>query len=155
MHANEMPAATQFFAGESEIEMPFLQSLVRIAFRMPLPAIPDHHGTAAIFALRDAPFELVVFNRVVLDVNGKTLLARNEARPARDRPALHDAVEFQPQVVMQPPGGMFLDHVAIALASLRLPARLRRDVELAFLPVGLQAHFGTRSFSPSNSRAMP
>src|SRR2546430_14592614 len=111
---------------------------------MPMTAVPDHHGTAAIFPLRDGPFEPVIFNRVIFHLNGKALLAWNKAWPARDRPALHDAVEFQPQVVMQPLGGMFLDDVVITLAAPRLSARLRRDVELAFLAVDLQAHFAAR-----------
>src|SRR5262249_18732562 len=94
VHADEMPAATQFFARQSEIEVAFFKSLVRITFRVPRPAIPDQPGAAAIFPLRDGSLESVVFNRVVLDVDGETLLARDQAWPARDRPALHHAVQL-------------------------------------------------------------
>src|SRR5262249_13884084 len=113
---------------------------VRIAFGMPRSTIPDQHGAAAIFPLRDGSLESVVFNRVVLDVDGETLFAGDQAWPARDRPALHHAVQLHAQIVMQPTRGMFLYDVAASLAAARFPARLRRDVEFAFLSVDLQAH---------------
>ena len=87
-------------------------ALVRIAFGRPGAAIPDHDGAAAIFAFRDGALEGVVFDRMVLDVNGEAFLVGIEARPARHRPALHHAVEFQPQIVMQPPRGMLLNDIA-------------------------------------------
>ena len=82
--------------------MAFGERLVWIAFGRPGAAIPDHHGAAAIFAFRDGALEGVVFDRMILDLHGKPLFAGIEARAARHRPALHHAIEFQPQVVMQP-----------------------------------------------------
>src|SRR5271169_1858436 len=101
-----MPAAVELFAVEIENEMALGVALVRIAFRSPAPAIPDHHGAAAIFAFRDGAFERVVFDRMILDVNGETFFVGIEAWPARDGPALHHAVKFEPQIVMQPRRGV-------------------------------------------------
>src|SRR5262245_43996712 len=101
MHAHEMPAAVQLLAVEREGEIALLEALVRIVLGMPAPTVPDQHGAAAVLALRDRTFERVVLDRVILDLHGKPLLAGIEARTARDRPALHHAVELEPQVVVQ------------------------------------------------------
>ena len=106
---------------------------------MPSAAVPDHDGAAAIFSLRDGALESVVLDGMVLDVDRKPLLARDEAWAARHRPALHDAVKLEPQVIMQPPRRVLLDDELIALRSGGLPARLRRHVELAFLAIDLKA----------------
>src|SRR5579862_2388672 len=137
---HQMPAAVQFLAVEIEGQMPLGQPLVRIALGRPMTAIPDHHGTSAIFALRDGALEAVVLDRVVLDMDGKTLLAGIEARAARDRPAFHDAVELEPQIVMQPPRRMFLNHITVAAALFLAATRLRRDAELSLLAVDVEGH---------------
>ena len=63
-----------------------------------------------------------------------------EARAAGNRPALHDAVELEPKVVMQPPRGMFLDHIMVAAAGRFAAARLRRDIKFSFLAVNFERH---------------
>jgi hypothetical protein len=100
-----------------------------------LPAIPDHDRAAAVPALRNSAFEGVVFNRVVLDVHREALFARVEAGPTRHRPALHDAIEFEPKIVVQPPRGMFLDHVAMAATTAFAATRFGGDAKFPFLSV--------------------
>jgi hypothetical protein len=147
MHADEMPLAVELLALERERQAAFLQALMRVAIGKPAPAVPDHDGAAAVLALRDGAFEFVVLDGVVLDVDGKPLLPRHQARAAGDRPALHHAVELQPEVVVQPAGGVLLNDKPIALGfasclggCLGRPAPgLRGDVELAFALVDLQA----------------
>src|SRR5208282_401944 len=106
----------------------------------PAPAIPDHDGAAAIFASRDSALERVVLDRMVLDVDGKAFFAGVETRAARHRPALHHPVEFEPQIVMQPPCGMFLNHIAVTAAGTLPAARLRRHAELPLFSVSLESH---------------
>jgi hypothetical protein len=86
---------------------------------------------------RDRALEIVVLDRVVLDVHGEAFFARHQARPARHRPAFHHAVEFEPQVVMQPRRRVFLDHEGVAAALDLAAARLRGDAEAAFLAISL------------------
>src|ERR1700682_3338905 len=135
-----MPAAVQFLAVEVERQMTLGQSLVRIALRRPMAAIPDHHGATAIFALRDGALEAVVRHRMILDVDGETLFTGIEARPARDGPAFHDAVELEPQIVMQLPRRMFLNYITVAAAFFPTATRLRRDAELSLLAVDVEGH---------------
>ena len=138
-HPHQMPVAVELLAVQLEIEMALLHGLVRIVVRRPGAAIPDHHGAAAILALRDGAFELVVFDRMILDVDGEALVAGHEARAARHRPAQHHAVEFEAQIVVQPRRVVLLDDVAEALlARPGLAARLGGLAEVAFLPIGLQ-----------------
>ena len=120
-HAHEMPAAAEFLALEIEDEVALGVGLVRIAVGDPASPIPDHDGAAAILAIRDRALEGVVFDRMILDVDGKTLFVRIEARAARHRPALHHAVEFEPQIVVQPPRRMLLNDVAMAAWAPRRP----------------------------------
>src|SRR5688500_14784179 len=141
MHAHEMPAAMQLGPLEPEIEMALLVAALRIAFRLPGAAVPDHHGPAAVFTLGNRALEFVVFDRVILHMHREPLLAGNEARAAGHRPALHHAVKFKPQIVMQPGRGMLLNDESIAPAFSGLAARLRRDPEAAFGPVGLKCHW--------------
>src|SRR5690606_15005473 len=57
------------------------------------------------------------------------------------RPALQHAVQLQPQVVVQPPRRVLLDQIAVAAGGFLLAsARLRRRLEIAFLPIGVEAH---------------
>ena len=134
-HAHEVPTAVQLFAVEREFEVAFGIALVRIALGKPPATIPDHHRAAAIFALRNGAFERVVFDRMVFDVNGKTLFGGIEAGAAGDRPALHHAVELEAKVVMQPGRVVFLDDVAAAAAGRLAAARLGRDIKFPFLAV--------------------
>src|SRR5262245_26947890 len=120
--------------------MSFLHAGAWIAVRIPLAAVPDQHSAAAVLSLRDGSLEFVVLDRVVLHLDRETLLARHEARAARHGPALHHAVELEPQVVMQPARRMLLDDERIALGTARAAARLRGDVELTLLVICLQAH---------------
>src|SRR5215831_1193499 len=132
--------------------MTFLVADVRVALRVPAAAIPNHDGAAAILPLRDGSLEGVVFDRMIFHVDCKALLARHEARAAGDRPALHHPVELEPQIVVQAPGGVFLDDELIALGSMRAPPRLRGHVELAFLAIYLKAHRSTRTPAFHRSR---
>jgi hypothetical protein len=109
-HAHQMPFALEARAVEHEREMAFVEPEVWIAFRHPGSAVPHDHGAAAVLALRDVALEIEIGERMILGVHGEALVACDEARPARDRPALEHAVELEPQVEVQPPRIMPLHH---------------------------------------------
>ena len=91
------------------------------------------------------PSKRVVFDGVILDMDGEPLVVGIEARAARDRPALHDAVEFEPQVVVQPGRVMLLDDIAVAARARLAAARLGGNIELALFAVSFEPHGATRS----------
>src|SRR5262245_17562059 len=141
VHAHQVPAAVKFLAFERECQMALIETLVRIVFRLPAAAIPDHHRAAAIFALRDRAFELVVLDRVVFHLYGKALLARHHAWPAGHRPAFHHAVEFETQIVMQAPCRVLLDDVSIATFAYHLALGLGGYAEMALGVIDFQPRF--------------
>ena len=122
-----MPAAVKLLTLQRKIQVSFLQPSHRIAFGKPASTIPDEHGPAAIFALRDGAFERVVFDRVVLDLDREALLAGNEARAARHCPALHHPAKLEPQIVMKAARRMLLNDELVPLAAPHMAARLRSD----------------------------
>src|ERR1700744_5664867 len=63
-HADEMPAAMQLFAFEREFEMALGIAFVRIAFRDPTAAVPDHDRAAAIFAVGNSALKRIVVDRM-------------------------------------------------------------------------------------------
>src|SRR5665647_251385 len=138
MHPHQVPQAVQLLAVERERQVALLQPPVRIVLRRPAAAVPNHHGAAAVFAVRNGAFEFIVVDRMVLDLYGEALFVRHQAGAARYRPALHHAVEFEPQIVMQPPGGMLLDDEGVAALGGDLAFRLGGDVEPALAVIGLQ-----------------
>src|SRR5690606_15919536 len=75
-------------------------------------AVPEHHRPSAVLALGDRPLELAVVDRMVLDFHRQALDGRIDARALRHGPALHDAVQLQPEIVVQPAGVVLLDDVA-------------------------------------------
>src|SRR5262249_55240949 len=147
VHAHEMPSPVQLLAVQGESEMTFLVARMRVALRVPAAAVPNHDGAAAILSLRDGSLECVVFDRMIFHVDRKPLLVRNEARAAGDRPALHHAVDLDPQGVVPTPRGVLLDDELIALGSVRAPPRLGGHVELALPAVYLKAHRSARTLA--------
>ena len=50
-------------------ELPFAVARVRIVDGLPGAAIPEHDRATAVFAFRNDPFKLAVFDRVILNVH--------------------------------------------------------------------------------------
>src|SRR5438045_694106 len=100
-------------------------------------------------------------------MNGEPLFARHQARAARHRPTLHHAIEFEPQIVMQPRRRVLLDHERTAATLDLATARLRGDAERALLAILLKCptllahdlspktgfHFSGSCVSPPSSAA--
>ena len=78
-HSHQRPSPLQLVSIENEIELSAVE--VGAFVRSPPSAIPEHDGAAAVFALRDDPFEVAVFERVILDLNGEVFFAGHESGP--------------------------------------------------------------------------
>jgi hypothetical protein len=144
-HPHQGPVAVQFLAFEGEFERPLAVRRLGVRIkRDPGSAIPQHDGSAAIFALGNDPFELAIIERVVFDMDGEPLLPRVEARSLRHRPALQNAVELEAEIIMQSARGMLLDDkgepLAGFFAGLDSARRLRRFPEIPFPSVFFEGH---------------
>ena len=92
--------------------------------RLPGALVPEHDRAGAIAGL-DRALEAAVLDRVVLDLDGEPLVCRIEGGPPRDGPGLQDAVQFEPEVEVQPGRGMLLHHET---QGRRLPASLPQPI---------------------------
>ncbi len=137
-HPHEHPAAMQALAFEDELEVALLQSLVRVALRQPVAAVPELHRAAAILAFGNGALEVAVVERMVLDLDRQPLDRRIERRTLGHRPRLEGAVELQPEIVVQARGVMALHHEAQRLAGGdgRLAGRLLGLAEVALGAIG-------------------
>src|SRR5579864_1012513 len=138
---HQMPTAAQFLALKLEFQMALGEAFVRVALGMPVAAVPDHHGATAILSLRNRALELVIFDGMILDMDGKPLVVGIKTWAAGDSPAFHHTVELEPQIVMQPTRGVLLNDVGVAATSALGPAtRLRRDAEFSLFAVNPERH---------------
>ena len=141
MHPNEMPTAVQLLAVEPECKVTLRQAFVRIGFGLPMAAIPDHHRPAAIFSLRYRAFEFIIGDRMILDLDSQPFFARHETRSSRHRPAFHDAIKFEPQVVVKSRGRVLLYDECVAAFAGYLAFRFGGDAKSALGPIRLQSSF--------------
>ena len=96
--------------------------------------VPDQHLAPAVLALRYLAGELEVFERVVLDVDRQVVLLGVGRDALGDRPRNTDAVFLEPEVPVEPPGVVLLDHKPrrLGLGARDLGAGFGCALEIAF-----------------------
>src|SRR5207248_2605413 len=109
-------------AVQRDVEMAFRQTFVGIESRLPAPAIPHDHRAAAVLAFWNVALEIEVLHRMVFGADSQPFFAGDQARPFGHGPALERAAELEPQIVMNAPRVVLLDHElpTFAAADLRL-----------------------------------
>ena len=120
-HPGQNPAAVEFLALESEIQLAFSYDRCGV-IAFPIAAIPNHDCAAAVLALRNGAFEVAVVQRMVFDLDREPLVMRIERRAFGDGPGFEDAIEFKPQVIMKVRCRMFLNDEAEPVCSLSILA---------------------------------
>jgi hypothetical protein len=134
-HSDEDEAAAEPVALEREFQVALLELPLCAEFPLGLPeaAIPELDGAAAIFSLGDRSFEVSVSEGVIFHLDRKALVVRIERRPLRHCPGFEDAVELEPQIVVQPGGVVLLNDEAQAVRGghSRIIAGLLRLLEIA------------------------
>ena len=110
MHADEYPASREPRTLEREFEIALRQGLLgrERTFRVPVAAVPELHGAAAVFSGRYRAFEIAIVERMVLDLDGQPLIGWIERRAAGHRPGLEHSLPFQAQIVVQAPSVVLL-----------------------------------------------
>ena len=101
---------------QGEFQVALLEAALGIV-GLPGAAIPELHGAAAILAVGNSAFEIAVIERVILDLDRQPLVVRIDRGTARHRPGLEDAVELEPEIVMQPRRVVLLDHESPLLST--------------------------------------
>ena len=134
---NQRPHPLQLEALQLEEQLAGPDSLARVSDRTPQPAVPDDHGTSAVFPVRNDPLEVGVLDRVILGLHRQPLLGRIGMRTARHRPGLEHAVPLESQVVMHARSAVFL-HDKNAGPRCSRTHRLRGAIGRPLAPVFIQ-----------------
>src|SRR5690606_3009881 len=112
-HPHEVPASSQLLAVDLEIEMALGIAFLGIAKGRPRAPVPEDDRAPSVLALRDGAFEIAIVERMILDMDGETLLAGNQAWALGDRPALERAVHLEAQIVVQAARRVLLDQIGL------------------------------------------
>ncbi len=146
LHADKRETALQPLAIERKFESACVQTGGRIALGCPPTPIPQHDRPGAVSCGND-PLEFAIVDRMILGPDREPLDGGIEAWPLRHRPALQDAIEFQAEVIVQPPRVMLLHDEEVPLRLFEFAGWLRRASEVALLPVRSQRMVGARHTS--------
>src|ERR1039457_5316711 len=95
---------------QTELKIAICQSALDVTMRFPVAMVPYHYGATAILPLGDRSLKSSVLNRMIFDLHCQPLVACKVARSFRYGPTLEHSTPTQPEVVMQLPGCMFLNH---------------------------------------------
>ena len=112
----------------------------------PVAAVPELHRAAAILALGNGALEVAVVERMILGLHRQPLDLGIERRPLGHRPRQEDAVELEPEIVVQARGIVPLDDEAQFLGGGhgRLARRLVGLAEVALGAIGGETVFAQR-----------
>ena len=99
---------------------------VGVAGRLPGSVIPKHDGAAAILPLRDGSLKVAVIQRMILDLHRQRLSSGFMTGPVRHRPALENAIQLQPKIVVKPGRLVLLDQIGLTATSVRASRRRAR-----------------------------
>ena len=107
--------------------------------KQPVPAlVPQDDGAGAVVVLGDHALEVGVLDGVILDVHRQPFFVGADGRTLGNCPALQDAAHLQPQVIVQRPGGVLLDHEQTAGRGDLAAERLGSALGVALAPVFIQ-----------------
>ena len=82
---------------------------VLVPVRLPITAVPQHDRAAAILTLGNRPFEVAVIERMIFDLDRKPLVMGIERRPFGDSPGFENAIQLEPQIVVEAGGVVLLN----------------------------------------------
>ena len=99
--------------------------------RCPVPLVPEHHCTAAIFTLGDRAFKTGIGQGMVLGPHRQPLVIGIEAGALGHCPALEDTVQLQTEIKMQPAGSVLLHDEAVCRTLFDLARRFAGLMEVA------------------------
>ena len=99
---DQRPPAVKFVAFQLKQQFSFFKSCLHVFEGNPYPSIPDDHGSSAVVPFRNDPLEVTILERVILNFYREALVGRICGRALGDRPRHEDAIQFEPQIPMQP-----------------------------------------------------
>ena len=108
--AHQRPDAAELVAVQLEEELALQEPLLRRLQGDPAAAVPHDGRSGAVVAVGDHAFVVGVFDGMVFDLHRHPLLRRVRREAPRHRPGHQHPVHLQAEIVVQPPGRVFLHH---------------------------------------------
>jgi hypothetical protein len=71
--------------------------------------VPDKDRSSAIISLRDDPFEIPIFEGMILHHDREPFFQRVHGRSLWNGPGLEDPGDFEPKIVVKTGGVVFMD----------------------------------------------
>ena len=104
----------QTLALEGKLEIALRQHLLGgpRSVQLPIAAVPQHDRAAAILTLGNGTFEVAIIKWMVFDLDRKPLVMGIERRPFGHGPGFENAIQFEPQIVVEAGGVVLLDDKA-------------------------------------------
>ena len=140
-----------FWPFKLNFEMAFSQGAIDVLIVidwLPFAEIPEHDGSAAVLAFGDGALKIAIFDRVIFDLDGETLVGGEVAGALCDGPAFQDAIPGKTEVVVEARSRVLLHDEGQCLSFVRgrlngafTSARLGGDVEVAHLAIARQLVF--------------
>jgi len=153
-HADQRPAALEVLTMENEFELAFRIGLTGVAYGLPRSLVPDHHRACTILSGGNRAFERAVIEGMILHMNGEAPIGGVKTRTSCDGPALEHTIELQPEIVMEPTGGVLLHDEAVARALTDFGSRLRRLIEMSLALVFRELAGAERRDAPCPRRRL-
>ena len=124
LRAHQRERALDLLAAQQDAQLAFRQAVANLALGARTivkpgrasfvgrvdAAVPDDHLAGAILAGGNHAFERGIVVRMIFDMHSEPLFVTIERRSLGHGPGQQDTVAFEPEVVVQPGGGMLLDH---------------------------------------------
>ena len=124
----------QSLALQRELEIALRQRLLGglRSIGLPITAIPQHDRAAAILTLGDRPFKVAIIEGMIFDLDRKPLVIGIERRSFGHSPGFENAIQLEPQIVVELGGVVLLDDEAATGRWLdRIRSRLGASMTLA------------------------
>ncbi len=144
--AHDREATLQLLAVEHELQLAVAYRLLWVeGGRLGLPGapVPDDDVAGAVLLGGDDSFEVEVLDRVVLDVDGHAPDLAVEGGALGDGPADENALDLEPEVVVEPRGSVALDDEPPGGAGQVRRRRFGGLAEVTLAAVFLEGHAGS------------
>src|SRR2546421_10992450 len=121
-----------------------------LAFRLIGPLVPNNDFAGAVISFRNRSLEGSIFKRMIFDLDGQPFVAGVEGRPFRHRPRFQYTTELEAQIIVKPPGRMFLDDKNLSAFVSSLAARFGSLPKPSLFSVLAQAWHVSRIIEPGS-----
>src|SRR5208282_2240650 len=142
LHQHE--TSVQFLAMQDEFQFATAKLLARrsLPYRLERAFVPNSYFARPVVSGRNRAVETSVLERMVFGLHRQPFVGRIERRAFWNGPRFQDPVDLETEIVVQPPGVMFLDDKPVPAASALLSPRFGSFLKFPLSPVFAERRHG-------------